>query len=139
MLIYPAVLEPDTNETLLVTFPDIPEAVTFGEDEDEALAYAVDALETMLAARIDDREDIPAPSPIQAGQHGVRLPVLTSAKVQLYQQMRAQGIGKAELARRLHQPIAQVDRLLDLSHVTRIDRIEAAFAALGKRLEVKAA
>ncbi|MCC2665482.1 MAG: type toxin-antitoxin system HicB family antitoxin [Geminicoccaceae bacterium] len=50
MLAYPVVLEPDDNGTLLVTFPDVPEAVTFGEDEGDALKRAVDALETMCCS-----------------------------------------------------------------------------------------
>jgi len=55
MLAYPVVLQPDHDGTLLVTFPDVPEAATFGQDEGDALRRAVDALETMLAARIADR------------------------------------------------------------------------------------
>lgn len=62
MLAYPVELSPDTNGTLLVTFPDFPEATTFGGDQRDALLRAADALETVLAARIDDREDIPLPS-----------------------------------------------------------------------------
>ena len=61
MLAYPVELKKDTNGTFLVTFPDFAEATTFGEDESDAVLRAVDALETVLAARIDDREDIPCP------------------------------------------------------------------------------
>ena len=82
-LSYPVLLEPDDNGTLLVTFPDIPEAVTFGEDEDDALMRAVDALETMLAARIDDREDIPLPSPAE-GRPCATLSAPMAARVLLY-------------------------------------------------------
>jgi antitoxin HicB len=46
MLRYPVILEPDTNDTIQVSFPDAPEAHTFGEDEGEALMHAVDALES---------------------------------------------------------------------------------------------
>lgn len=136
MLAYPVILTPDTNDTLLVTCPDLPEVTTFGEDEAAALAYAVDAIETIIAARIDDREDIPPASAPAEGQHLVRLPALTAAKVLLYQEMRAQGVRKAELARRLHWHMPQVDRLLDLNHASRLDQLEAALATLGKRLEV---
>ncbi|EAR21900.1 type II toxin-antitoxin system HicB family antitoxin [Nitrococcus mobilis] len=136
MLSYPVILTPDTNGTLLVTCPDLPEVTTFGEDEAEALARAVDALETMIAARIDDREDVPLPSEPGEGQRAVRLSALTAAKVLLYAEMRAQGVRKAELARRLHWHMPQVDRLIDLNHASRLDQIEAALAALGKRLDV---
>lgn len=135
MLAYPVDLEPDTNGTVLVTFPDFSEAVTFGEDESDALFRAVDALETVLGARIDDREDIPLPSPA-AGRPCVILPALSAAKVLLYRAMREAGIRKADLARRLGWHGPQIDRLLDLNHASRLDQIEAALAVLGKRLSV---
>jgi antitoxin HicB len=135
MLAYPIELKEDTNRTLLVTFPDFAEATTFGEDASDAVLRAVDALETVLAARIDDREDIPLPSPA-AGRPCAVLPALTAAKVLLYRAMREAGVRKADLARRLGWHGPQIDRLLDLSHASRLDQIEAALAALGKRLTV---
>lgn len=118
-----------------MTFPDFPEGATFGEDEDDALLRAVDALETVLAARIDDREEIPLPS-AATGRPCVPLPALTAAKVLLYRAMREAGVRKADLARRLGWHGPQVDRLLDLDHASRLNQIEAALAALGKRLVV---
>ena len=47
---YAVTLAPDDNGTILVTVPDIPEAVTFGEDRDDALARAVDAIERAFSA-----------------------------------------------------------------------------------------
>ena len=135
MLAYPIELKEDTNRTLLVTFPDFAEATTFGEDESDAVLRAVDALETVLAARIDDREDIPLPSPA-AGRPCAVLPALTAAKVLLYRAMLEAGVRKADLARRLGWHGPQIDRLLDLNHASRLDQIEAALAALGKRLTV---
>ncbi len=135
MFCYPVTLTPDDNGTILVTFPDIPEAVTFGDDEDDALLRAVDALESMLAAKMVDREDIPTPSSTDDGPY-VRLSALTTAKVLLYQAMKQQNIRKAELARRLGWHAPQADRLLDLNHASRLDQIERALAVLGKHLDV---
>jgi len=42
-----------------------------------------------------------------------------------------------DLARRIGIPKTVIDRLFDLTHRTRLDQIEAAFAALGKRLAVQ--
>jgi antitoxin HicB len=61
MFDYPVTLAPDGG-TVLVTFPDVPEAITVGADEDEALLYAVDALETALSFYVDGRKPLPVPS-----------------------------------------------------------------------------
>jgi antitoxin HicB len=132
MLCYTIILEEDDN-TLLVTSPDFPELTTFGEDHDEALVRAVDALEEAVAARIHDRRDIPMPTP---GDVRVRLPTLTAVKVLLYQGMRDQNIAKAELARRLSWHLPQVDRVLNVNHHSRLDQMDAALGAIGRRLEV---
>lgn len=136
MLRYPVKLSEDTNGTILVAVPDIPEAHTFGEDEAEALMQAVDAIESALSMYVDDRREIPTPSTPRRGMKLVTLPALTEAKLALYSAMRAQKIGKAELARRLNCHLPQVDRLLDLLHSSRLDQLEAAFRAVGKRLTV---
>ena len=104
MLRYPVTLERDTNGTMRVEFPDVPEANTFGEDADEALIEAVDALESALSMYIEDRRDIPKPSPVRARRKAVILPALTEAKLALDSTMRANRVGKAELARRLNCP-----------------------------------
>jgi antitoxin HicB len=65
-------------------FPDVPEANTFGEDADEALIEAVDALESPLSMCIEYRRDIPKPSPVRPRGKAVTLPALTEAKLALY-------------------------------------------------------
>jgi antitoxin HicB len=135
MVQYPVTLTADDNDTILVTFPDFPEAQTFGDDRHEALARAVDALETIIEAYIRERRDIPAPSVIR--KTAVTLPSLTATKVQIYNAMRAQHVGKAELAKRLGAHMPQIDRLLDLKHGSKLDQLDAAAHALGAHLEVK--
>ena len=132
MLSYSIALEEDDG-TVMATSPDFPELTTFGEDRDEALARALDALEEAIAARIHMGRSIPPPSD---GKDRVALPALTTVKVILYQGMRDQGIGKAELARRLGWHLPQVDRVLDVQHRSRLDRMEAALVAIGRRLDV---
>ncbi|MXY78556.1 MAG: type II toxin-antitoxin system HicB family antitoxin [Chloroflexi bacterium] len=132
MLAYPIVLE-DDDGSVLATCPDFPEVTTFGDDREEALARAGDALQEAIAARIHDRKDIPPPS---RGEPCAVLPTLTVVKVMLYQGMREQGIGKAELARRLGWHMPQVDRVLDVQHRSRLDQMDAALAAMGRQLHV---
>lgn len=136
MLRYPVKLIKDTNGTILVDFPDVPEAHTFGDDRMEALARAPDALETAFMGYIEDRRPIPEPRPSKRGDF-VILPALTEAKLALYMIMRANKIGKSELGRRLNCHLPQVDRLLDLRHASRLDQLEAAFRALGKTLSIQ--
>ena len=133
---YPVVLTPDDNGTLLVTCPDLPEVTTFGEDRDEALQRAADAIEEALAARIANREDIPRPSP-PAGHPRAILPFLTVVKVSLYLTARQQGISKAVLGRRLNLHGPQVDRLFNVRHASKIEEIDRALHVMGKRLEAR--
>lgn len=137
MFDYPVDLTRDDNDTLLVKFPDVPEAITYGDDEDEALLYAVDALETALSMYVGARQSLPVPSKAKRGQRTVRPSALECAKLGVYQAMTEQGIRKSELARRLGWHLPQVDRLFDLHHASRLDQIEAAARALGKSVEVR--
>ena len=136
MLDYPVILEAQPEGGFVVTFPDVPEAITQGEDEEEALLYAVDALETALSFYVDARKPLPMASKAKRGQRTVRPSALEGAKLGVYQAMTEQGIKKAELARRLGWHMPQVDRLFDLRHASRLDQLEQAARALGRRLEV---
>jgi len=130
---YPVDLVPDDNGTFLVTVPDLPEATSFGETEVEALARALDAVETAIQGRMADRLAIPAPS-IVDGPTWVVLPALATLKIELYRVMLDRGLRKADLARLLDWKPPQIDRLFDLGHASRLDQIEAAFAALGQEV-----
>ncbi len=131
---YAIKLAPDDNATLLVTVPDMPQAITFGEDREDALARAVEAIESAIMGLIAAREDIPAPK--ARGRTYVELPALSGAKVDLYRAMRAEGVGKTALAKRLGVDPPQIDRLLDLRHSSRLDAVERAFAALGRAISI---
>jgi len=132
---YPVTLTKDTNGTVLVRFPDVPEAVTFGDTKEEALQHAVDALLSAFDAYMKDRRDIPAPSDSKA-KIGVEVPALDASKVALYQAMRERRVNKSELARRLDWHLPQVDRVLQVRHGSQLEHLEAAFAAVGKRLNI---
>jgi hypothetical protein len=68
----------------------------------------------------------------------VPLPALQAAKVDLYTAFLVSGLKKVELARRIGIPKTHIERLFSLRHHSRLNQIEAAFAALGKRLHVEA-
>ena len=134
-LAYPAQLEPQEDGGYVVTFPDFGIGVTQGDTREEALEQAADLLETMVANYMAEGWDLPAPSPA-AARPLVRLAPLVAAKAEVYRAMRAQGISKAELARRTGVSPQQAQRLFDIHHASRLDEIESALAALGRRLIV---
>lgn len=139
MLAYPVKLTPDREGGgFVVTFPDIPEAMTQGETLEEALAMAQDALETALDFYFDDQRPVPVPSRAKRGQRLVTLPLSIEAKVLLLNEMVRQRVRPAELARRMRTSPQAVNRLVNLRYVSKIDGIAVAMAALGKSLEIRA-
>ncbi len=133
---YPVHLEPAEEGGFVVTFPDVPEAHTFGEDEGEALLRAVDALETALSFYTDAGESLPRRGKVRRGQRTVSPSAQACIALSIYQVMRDEGVRKSELARRLGWHMPQVDRLLDTGHASRLDQVESALAALDRRLNV---
>ncbi len=129
----------DDEGTTLVTSPDFPEVITYGETREEALAYAVGAFREAIAGRIHDKEPIPEPSRIRAKDDFITLPLQTEMKVRLYQSLNDSGMKKSELARKLNLHRQEIDRLLDFKQSTSIGKIESAFAALGKQLKIEVA
>ncbi len=133
---YPAYLTPDESGGYVVTFADVPEVITQGDTLDEALAAAADALEEAIAGRMRLKEDIPPASDPQTGQHVVMLPAETASKAALYSAIREAGLSNVQLAAVLGVDEKEIRRMLDPHHPSKLPRIEAALAALGKRLVV---
>jgi antitoxin HicB len=137
VLLYPATIRPD-GDTFVVLFPDIPNTHTNGKSREDALVHAPDALQLGIFAMMEKNLDIPLPSKPRKQDVLVGLPsVVSSAKAELYMALRASGVRKAELARRMGIHKQQVERLLDLSHASRIEQLEAAFRALQMQLVVE--
>lgn len=135
---FPVALLCDKGGGFTVTFPDIPEAISEGDNEAEALDHARDALISALDFYFEDRRPVPAPSRPKRGQKVVELPSSLAAKVLLLNELVRQNVRPAELARRLGTTPQEVNRLTDVRHTTRIDSIAAALHALGKRLDLRA-
>ena len=135
--VYPAILRPDKDDGgFIVRFVDLPEAITQGQDKEDALREAADCLEEAVANRIAMDLHIPAPSRMKRGQHAVIVPAQTAAKAALSIAIKDAGITKTELAKRLGCDEKEVRRLLDPRHPSKLPRIEAALSAVGQRLIV---
>jgi antitoxin HicB len=133
---YPVRLDPEPDGSAVnVSFPDVPEALTWGDDGVEALILAEDCATGALRGYIKRGWPVPRPSPSR-GRPTVTLPPLVAAKLALYEAMHTQAVSGEDLAARLGIAEPAVRRLLDLDHRSHIDQVEAALRCLGKRLEV---
>jgi antitoxin HicB len=132
---YPVELTPEEDGGFIVSFPDLPEALTCGADRIEALAEAANCLEEALAGRITDRMEIPGSSPTR-GRATVSPGTTIAAKAALWSEMRATRMTNTALATSLGVLESEVRRMLDPRHASKIGRLEEALAVFGKRLVV---
>ncbi len=134
---YVATLTPEDGG-YLVTFDDIPEAITQGDDLTDALANAQDALEVALLAHIRDGRELPRSGikTTNPDQHQVYVHAAVAAKLAFIEAFRESGLTRVAFAAQMGKDEAEVRRWLDPWHQTRLPTLEAALAALGKRLVV---
>ncbi|WP_009546279.1 type II toxin-antitoxin system HicB family antitoxin [Crocosphaera subtropica] len=123
--IFPYTIAKEDGE-FLITFPDIPEALTSTHTSVDINATAYDCLIAALGGYIDDRRDIPEPSPKSSTQEIVVIPQLMAAKLSLYIAMRREGMTNVDLAQRLNVDEKIVRRMLDLDYSTKIQSISNA-------------
>ena len=137
---YLALFEPDHDAGgYVVTFPDFGYGVTQGETGEEAMEMARDLLMLTIGDYIAESRQLPASKRHRGSKfRPVALSALQSAKVDLYAAFLESGLAKAAFARRIGIPKTHIQRLFSLRHNSRLDQIEAGFAALGKRLHVEA-
>ena len=135
--IYPVELEAEPDGSAVnLRFPDVPGALTWGDDQAEALSLAQDCLVTALYGYVCSWEAIPKPGPPR-GRPMIPVPPLVVMKLALYSAMREQGVGAAELAQRLGVSEKVVTALLHLKRRGYLGQLEPALAALGVELEVR--
>ncbi|ULU26812.1 type II toxin-antitoxin system HicB family antitoxin [Dyella terrae] len=126
----------DDGGAFVATCRDLPTFNSVGDTVEEALHESVDAIALVLQSYMDDRQPIPVTTDKKRGEHWVVLPALDVAKVGLYQAMQAKGVRKADLGRMLGMHAPQVDRLLDLTHKSKLEQVEGALGQLGYRVNV---
>ena len=133
---YPAQLQPDGSGVVVVSFRDLPECLTSGADEAEALKEAGDALEEAIAGRIDDDEPVPVPSRLRAGERLIAVPPDMAAKAAFVLAFRDSGLSRLAVAQRLGVNEKVVRRWLDPRHHTAATRLHTALRAFGQELVV---
>lgn len=136
-MVYKALFEPAEEGGFVVVLPDLGHGATQGETEAAAMEMAEDFLVCVIGDYMESGKPLPTARAYRGKKYRtVQAPAMASAKAELYRAFLSSGIGKAELARRIGVSKTDVERLFDLTHDTRLDRLEAAFRALGKRLSV---
>ena len=129
-------MEAQDNGWFLVRFPKVPEALTEGETEAEARANALDCLITAVEGYMKAGDPLPRDAPGPAGADRIALPSLITAKLTVYEAMRASGWSKVKLARELGVPENTVRRLLDLRHSSHMRMIDEALAKMNAELAI---
>ncbi len=133
---YPMDLTEQPEGGYLVTFPDLPEAITQGESKEEAIEEAIDCLEEAIANRIEMKLNIPYGSKPKNRQDCVSLPATLAAKAALYLTIKKEKLTNTKLAKKLNCDEKEIRRLLDPHFKSKIPRIEQVLHQLGQRLEV---
>lgn len=128
--------EDGTAPGVAVFCRDLPELNSFGDDRKHAINEAVDAIESALSIYVDQRRFIPIATPAEDGEVSIHLPAVTIAKIALWNEMMARNMRKADLCRLLGLAQTQGDRLVDFLHISKMEQLESALAALGKRLSI---
>ncbi len=137
--VYPCDFTPDAEEGdgFVVTFPDIPPAITGAKTFKESIILAEDALVVALSIYVDGQRELPAPSPRAEGQELIGVQPLIAAQLDLYAAMQEQNISPADLAARLGAGESAVKRLLTLDYQTPIGQVLTALEAVGRQLVVE--
>lgn len=131
---YPAKFEKEENG-YTVTFRNIPEAITCGEDMEQAMEMAEDVLLSCIEIYFDaDRQFPLADAELQPNEDWVHLDDSVYAKVLLNNELIKAGVSKAELSRLAGIRPPEIQRVLAPRHTTKIDTISKAISALGKKL-----
>lgn len=133
---YPVLLSDAEEGGYVVTCRDLPQLVTQGESEQDALEQASDAMDEVFAAYLIEGIEFPEPSKARRREHLVSPPAETVAKAALHVAMRKAGISKTQLARRLGVDEKEVRRLLDPHYGSKLPRIAKAISLLGQRLVI---
>ena len=133
---FPVLLTTAGEGGFVATCRDLPQLITQGEDQADALLQAVDAMDEVFATYMIEGIDLPEPSRLRRREQLVAPPAETMAKAALYVAMREAGISKTQLAKRLGVDEKEVRRLLDPHYGSKLPRIAQAISALGQRLVV---
>jgi antitoxin HicB len=134
--VFHAIFEPGDSGGIVVSFPDVPEAITQGESMSDARAMAEEALGMALLSYPVRGLPLPRAKARSPDMVPVAVAPDVAAKLAVLEAFNEAGISKSELARRLDKDEKEVRRILDPRHPTKLPALTETLRALGKRLVV---
>ena len=129
---YPATIEKQKDGNYLVQFIDLPCTFTEGQNKEEALFNAAEVLSGMLAWRLDEAKDVPAPSQKVKGAHYIAPDAKTQAAMLLRLARGERSL--SDLARALETSWPAAKRLENPTHWPSLKTLDRVVTALSKRL-----
>lgn len=134
--IFAADIRPEPEGGFLVTFPDVPEAITQGDDRADALESASEALGLALRGYLAMGKALPRPKAKGAQLVAVPVSADDALKLAVIEAFQSSGISKAELARRLGKAETEAHRIINPDHSTKLGALQEALRVLGKQVIV---
>ncbi|MCB5307002.1 type II toxin-antitoxin system HicB family antitoxin [Yersinia massiliensis] len=119
-----------------ILYRDFPELASVTYSLEDIELEAQEGIKNGIAAEMEERRPVPAPSALQSDDIAVHVPILVRLKAELHNAMLATQTRKADLARKLGLNAAQMDRLLDVYYASKVEALEQALYLLGFEADV---
>ena len=119
---------------MVVSFPDVPEAITEGRGETDVMTQAKEALGLALLTHPACNLALPKSRARGSGLMPIAVEPAIAAKLAFLDAFRQAGIGKSEFGRRIGKDEKEVRRLLDPKHATKLSTLTEALRVLGQQL-----
>lgn len=131
ILAYPARIK-DDGETRLVTFRDLPEAITYADHDENLFEEAMDCLGTALTGLLEEGADWPKASKAQRGEVMIPVPALVAVKFLLRDAVAKSNQTQTAIARDVEIDERAIRRMLDPTSSTKIGTMQDILAHLGR-------
>jgi antitoxin HicB len=111
--------------------------VASGTTPEEALDKAREWLLAEAGIALESAQKLPDPSDPEEGEVLVEMPVTAQVKLLLLYELIDRNMTASELARRMGVPRSSVQNIIKADHATKIDTLDRALRALGKKINIE--
>lgn len=111
--------------------------VASGASSEEALDKAREWLLAEAGIALESAQKLPDPSDPEEGEVLVEMPVTAQVKLLLLYELIDRNMTASELAQRMGVPRSSVQNIIKADHATKIDTLDRALRALGKKINIE--